>query len=162
MKKILLLGTLVIGSCLFKTASAQVSVSVNIGTQPAWGPYGYDYAEYYYMPDIEAYYWVPRRQFVYLNGGNWVFSSSLPGRCNNYDLYSGYKVVINEPNPWMRFNDHRVRYSPYCHRNDQIVIRDRRDYRSNGRPYFEDRGRGWDDDHGRGHGRGHGHGRSRW
>lgn len=160
MKKILLLGTLVIGSCLFKTASAQVSV--NIGTQPAWGPYGYDYAEYYYMPDIEAYYWVPRRQFVYLNGGNWVFSASLPGRCNNYDLYSGYKVVINEPRPWMRFNDHRARYAPYRHHNDQIVIRDRRDYRGNGRPHFEARGRGWDDDHGRGHGSGHSRGRSRW
>ena len=38
------------------------------------GLYGYDYAEYYYLPDIEAYYYIPRRQFVYMAGGHWVFS----------------------------------------------------------------------------------------
>jgi len=167
MKKIVLLGSLIVGSLMVKTADAQVSVNVNIGTQPAWGPYGYDYAEYYYMPDIEAYYWVPRRQFVYFDAGNWVFSASLPNRCRNYDLYSGYKVVINEPRPWMRFNDHRSRYAPFCHRHDQIIIRDGRGRWGNGRPYYEERGRGrdrdWDDDRydRRGHGNGNGHGR-RW
>lgn len=144
MKKILLPGLLIIGSLLAKPADAQFNVSINIGSQPAWGPSGYNYAEYYYMPEIEAYYWVPRHQFVYLDGGNWMFSASLPARCRNYDLYSGYKVVINEPRPWMHFNDHRSRYAPYCNRHDQIIIRD---YDRGGR-YYNGRGRGWDNDRG--------------
>ena len=36
----------------FQIVSAQVKVgfSVNIGTQPEWGPVGYDHVEYYYLP----------------------------------------------------------------------------------------------------------------
>lgn len=192
MKKILLLSSLLVGSFfIIKPASAQFHLSVNIGVQPEWGPVGYDYAEYYYLPDIEAYYSVPQRQFIYFDRGNWVYSSSLPGRCNNYDLYSGYKVVINERNPWMHFNNHRSMYSPYRFRHDQVVIRDRRGFGGGnyGRPQFDNRDRGWnngrdnrrerdfrgrDDDHGRGRGNDHergrdhdnghgrGNGRGRW
>lgn len=57
---------------------SQVNVQVNIGTQPLWGPTGYDYAEYYYLPEYEVYYEVPSRRFVYLNGNDWVFASALP------------------------------------------------------------------------------------
>ncbi|MEP7277505.1 MAG: hypothetical protein ABI813_02580, partial [Bacteroidota bacterium] len=111
MKKILLLTTVIAGSMLvYKPAAAQFHASINIGVQPAWGPSGYDYAENYYLPDVEAYYSVPRHQFIYFDGGRWVFSSSLPGRYGNYDLYSGYKVVLNERDPWLHFNDNRSRY----------------------------------------------------
>ena len=144
MKKIILLSIISAGLLLVnKSADAQVRVSVNIGMQPAWGPSGYDYAEYYYLPEVEAYYSVPQRQFVYFDGGNWTFASSLPARCGNYDLYSGYKVVINERNPWSHFNNHRMQYAPYRYRHDQVVIRDRRgDFY--GRPGYDIRGRGRD------------------
>ena len=66
MKKFFLVLLVAIGSIISKPASAQVSVSINIGSQPTWGPVGYDYVEYYYLPDIETYYYVPRRQFVYI------------------------------------------------------------------------------------------------
>ncbi len=142
MKKILLLSSLLAGVLLInKPAAAQVSVSVNIGMQPAWGPSGYDYAEYYYLPDVEAYYCVPTRQFVYYDRGNWCQAASLPSRCGNYDLYSGYKVVINERNPWSRFNNHRVQYANYRFRHDQVVIRDRRGG-SYGQGGFDGRNRG--------------------
>lgn len=56
MKKLILSAALLLSCFAVKTASAQVSVSlgVNIGSQPAWGPVGYDYANYYYMPDIDT------------------------------------------------------------------------------------------------------------
>jgi hypothetical protein len=148
MKKILLLTTLAAGSFLFAAtnAAAQVSVSVNIGMQPAWGPAGYDYAEYYYLPEVEAYYSVPRRQFVYFDRGSWVFAAGLPGRCGNYDLYSGYKVVINERDPWCHFNNHRVQYAPYRYRHDQVMIRDGRGGRGG---YYDRPGYGNRDDRGR-------------
>ncbi|MEO6315223.1 MAG: hypothetical protein ABIU63_08255 [Chitinophagaceae bacterium] len=144
MKRILLLISMVAISFLgSKPASAQFQLSVNIGAQPEWGPSGYDYAENYYLPDVEAYYSVPRRQFVYFDRGNWVFANTLPGRCANYDLYTGYKVVINERNPWSHFNNHRVQYAPYRYRHDQLVIRNQRGGRY-GRPDFDNRNRGRD------------------
>ena len=32
-----------------------------------WGPGGYDHVDYYYMPDIDAFYKVPTRQFYYFD-----------------------------------------------------------------------------------------------
>ena len=73
MKKIILVITILFALIVSThKAQAQVSVgvNVNIGSQPVWGPVGYDYAEYYYMPDIDVYYFVPRHQYVYLSGSN--------------------------------------------------------------------------------------------
>jgi hypothetical protein len=152
---------LLITGCSLATmqANAQVSVSVNIGTQPQWGPVGYDRADYYYLPDVEAYYYIPRKQFIYLDAGRWIFAASLPGRYHGYDLYGGYKVVINEPRPYDHFYDHRSRYARYRGWNGrQDCIRDyHRPRYDRDRDYRRDRDRGYD----RGHGRGHGHGRGR-
>ena len=130
-----------------KNATAQVrfNLNVNIGSQPAWGPVGYDHVEYYYLPDVEAYYYVPRQQFVYMQGGRWVFSSSLPRRYRNYDLNSGYKVVVNEPNAYRHFDRDRAKYSSYRDRHDQPIIRNSNDpryYVVKGHPkYRRDNGR---------------------
>jgi len=127
-------------------AQVQIGVNVNIGTQPQWGPTGYDHVEYYYMPDIDAYYYVPRRQFIYIDGGRWVFAASLPARCGSYDLYRGYKVVINDPQPYLRHDVYRERYGRYRNCYDrQPALRECRDRR------------GDDDDDGPGHGHGRGH-----
>jgi len=138
MKKIILaitiLFTLIVST---HKAQAQVSVgvNVNIGSQPVWGPVGYDYVEYYYMPDIDVYYYVPRHQYVYLSGSNWVFSLSLPVRYRYYDVYSGYKVVINEPYPYRRAESYRSQYGSYKNNHSQEVIRNSRDSR-----YYENKG----------------------
>ena len=113
MKKMLLGATLVLSSLAFtnKTeAQVRVGVNINIGDQPAWRDPGYDYVEYYYLPDIQTYYYVPRHQFVYLTNGRWVFSASLPARYRGYDLYGGYKVVVNRPNAYRYYEQDRVRY----------------------------------------------------
>jgi hypothetical protein len=154
MKRVCLLLLTVTGFsvCSFN-ASAQVSVSVNIGTAPQWGPVGYDRAEYYYLPDVEAYYYVPRKQFIYLDAGRWVFAANLPGRYRGYDLYSGYKVVLNDARPYDHFYDHRSRYARYkgWHNRQECI----RDFRGRGR----DDHRGYGDDKHRHHNRGRGHGR---
>jgi hypothetical protein len=77
-------------------AHAQVSVNVNIGTPPNWGPAGYDDSRYYYLPDIDVYYDVTQSQFIYDNNGNWARVNRLPSRYRGYDLYNGYKVVLND------------------------------------------------------------------
>src|SRR5215510_3350451 len=113
MKKVMLILLVATGSLMQKPAVAQVSVNINIGAQPVWGPVGYDYVQYYYMPDIEAYYYVPSGQFIYMNNGRWMFATALPYRYRTYNIYTGYKVVINEPRPYLHFTTHRVIYAKY-------------------------------------------------
>jgi len=129
MKKILI-GSVVILSLIIAcgTSNAQVSVSVNIGLQPEWGPVGFDYVEYYYIPQYEVYYYVPKREFVYLDGGKWIFASALPRRFGTVDLYTPYKVVINEPEPYKHFKEDQVKYASYKNAGrKQEVIRDSKD-----------------------------------
>src|SRR5687768_13827220 len=121
MKKLVLTLALLGGGLAFRPANAQV-VQVNLVSQPVWGPVGFDYVEYYYLPDIETYYYVPRRQFVYLNNGQWVFATGLPARYRGYNLYSGYKVVINEPRPYRLFSTHKVKFVKYKGYNGRQVI----------------------------------------
>ena len=136
MKKILIGATLILASFAYTgQAEAQIrfGINFNIGNQPDWGPAGYNSVQYYYLPDIDAYYYVPSRQFIYMSGGRWVFSASLPSRYRNYDLYSGYKVVVNEPNAYLRHDYHMRQYSRYRGNHSQVIIRNSNDsrYRNN-------------------------------
>lgn len=164
MKRLILLGMLGVFGWMPYQAKAQLSINVNIGSQPLWGPVGYDYVDYYYMPDIECYYHVPKRQFIYMEGSRWRFSSSLPSRYRGYNLYDGYKVVVNS---YRNYDYDRTYYSRYRNVRNQPVIRysnDSRYYVVKGHPHYgsgrdrwdNDRGHGkrdndrWDNDHGHG------------
>jgi hypothetical protein len=143
MKKILVSVAFAIASlAIVKSSKAQVSVNINIGVQPEWGPAGYDYAEYYYLPDIESYYYVPQRQFVYFSGNRWVFATSLPAMYSGYDLYSGYKVVVNKPRAYRYFNDHKVRYARFKnYNNHQVIIKNKHD-NGNHNGHYKNKGKG--------------------
>lgn len=146
MKKVMYMILLVIGFITgnISPAKAQVNVSVNISTQPLWGPVGYDYVEYYYFPDMEMYYYVPAHKFVYINGGRWVFASSVPYYYRHYDLYTVHKVVINTPRPYRHFHSHKIKYAKYKGGpHHQVMIRS-----SNNPKYYVVKGH---PHHGRGH-----------
>ncbi len=178
------LKLIAVGIILFasSTIHAQVSVSLNIGTAPSWGPVGYAEAEYYYLPDVEAYYDVRATQFIYFGGGRWIRSRYLPNQYRNYDLYGGYKVVLNDyhgSRPYNHFKSHKVKYyRGYNGREQRNVVynNNRRVYvnqrqNDNRRYYSNHRGndkhrehRDYDNHRGnenRGHGRGHGRGNDR-
>jgi len=96
------------------TGQAQISVNVNLGAPPQWGPAGYNDVQYYYLPDVEAYYDVPSSKFIYYSGGTWVRRASHPSRYRTYDLYNGYKVVITDyrgNSPYAHFKEHKVKYA---------------------------------------------------
>jgi len=126
MKKMILMVALLLSGIAIQTASAQLTVALNhnIGSQPIWGPVGYDHVDYYYMPDIDTYYNVPTRKYYYFDRGQWVPSYSLPAANRNYDIYNGYKVVVNEPYPYRRADVYRVKYAGYKNKHDQLIIRD--------------------------------------
>jgi hypothetical protein len=110
------LKLLIIAIVLFLAGNtqAQISVNVNIGTPPMWGPTGYSGVKYYYLPDVEAYYDINASMFIYLNGSTWVHRRSLPSRYSNYDLYKGYKVVLTDYRdnaPYSHFKEHKFKYA---------------------------------------------------
>jgi hypothetical protein len=126
---------LICGFFIFKPAQSQVSVNVNIGSQVLWGPVGYDYVEYYYLPEIDVFYYVPTGEYIYWRGNQQVFVTYLPA-IYHVDLYSTYKVVVNEPKPYLQHNSYVVKYAKYKHgAPKQTVIRD-----SNDQKYFAVKG----------------------
>ena len=129
MKKTIFIVAVLLGSVFATTADAQVKVglNVNIGAQPVWGPVGYDRVDYYYMPDIDVFYNVPNRQYIYLEGGRWMFTGTLPGRYSSYDLYKGHKVVVNDFRPYNNVETYRVKYAKFKGKSDQQIIRNSHD-----------------------------------
>jgi len=108
--------------------NAQVSVNVNVGAPPLWGPAGYADVRFYYLPDIEAYYDVPSAMFIFNEGGAWVHRASLPAVYAHYDLYGGYKVVLNDyrgETPYVYFKDHRGKYPKGYHKGEQKTYGER-------------------------------------
>ena len=108
-------------------AQADINAKFNLDTQPIWGPTGYDYVDYYYLPDIETYYNVEKNRYYYYEDGHWLYQSTLPQRFATYNIYNSYKVVVNEPRPWQNHKVNKEKYYSYRDRHDQKPIRDSRD-----------------------------------
>lgn len=103
--------------------SISVNINLNVDKQPAWGPEGYDYAGFYYFPDLNIYFDVNNSLFYYLSGSNWISNAFLPDKYRRYDLYSLYKVVINDSKPWVNNKVHKKNYSQYKGDKTQTPIR---------------------------------------
>ncbi len=157
MKKITTLLTI---ACFFAAAArAQVNVNINIGSQPIWGPAGYDHVDYYYLPDAGVYYSVPDRVYIYKNGNHWRRSANLPARYKNIDLYNAHKVVINNVDrPYLNDDRYQQEYAGFRGRHDQVSIRDSKEEK-----YFENNKHPmhgqWEKEHGHGNGNGNGNGK---
>ena len=129
--------------------AAQVSVNVNIGGRPDWGPVGYTEANYYYLPDVEAYYDVRQANFIYANNGTWISARTLPHRYRSYNLYAGPKVVLTDyrgNRPYTHFKTHRVKYH-HGYRPQTVVVRethhhhyDKKHYKHKGKKHHKGRG----------------------
>ena len=118
---------IVAGLVLFVASliQGQVSINVTIGRPPAWGPAGYSNVDYYYLPDIQAYYDIRLSQFIYRNAGIWVRSRNLPWQYRNYDLFNGYKVVLTDyhgSKPYLQFKNHKTKYFKGFKGNPQRTI----------------------------------------
>lgn len=95
-------------------AEAQVSVNINVGA-PAWAPRDHRNAQYYFIPEVNAYYDARARVFIYQEGPRWVRRSQLPGRYRGYDLRRTRVVVLHDyrgSTPYSHYNDHRRMYDP--------------------------------------------------
>ena len=166
MKKYLLSAMFVTAFFVYNESNAQVrfNLNLNIGARPAWGLPGNYAGDYYYMPEIDSYYDIPSHQFIYFDGRSWIYASELPYIYRDYDLYHGYKVVVNEPRPYLRADFYRDRYrsyyntyhapvavrNAYGYDNDRFN-RSRWDDHDNGRRGYERNDHDRDDRNNRGH-----------
>lgn len=158
------LKIMTIGMMMFfglNSMNGQVSVNVNIGTQPSWGPVGYSSVDYYYLPDIECYYDVRATQFIYFNAGVWIRSGHLPREYRGYDLNRGYKVVLtdyNGPRPYADFRYHRVKYyKGYRGAPQQCIGYAYHDNHNRGYRNYDHYDGDYDHHHGKSHKHGHKH-----
>ena len=104
---------------------------------PVWAPDYYYGTRYYYFPDIETYYDLATRNFVYLLNGQWLFVPTLPPVYSAFNLRNAFVVIVNRNvyNPWMHhhyYNSHYPRYY-YIDYYDFSNIPYVRGYNENGR-----------------------------
>jgi len=133
--------------------NAQVSVNVNIGNPPAWGPSGYE-TQYYYLPDIETYYDVSTSEYIYLTNGRWVRTVTVPAPYRSYNFYNGYKVVMTDYHgrePYATYTTYKVKYPKGYKGKYQKTV---------GVPPGQAK-KMTGDKHGGGKGKGHGHGKGK-
>jgi len=60
--------------------------------------------------------------FIYHGDGAWIHRSFLPARYKNYDLYDGYKVVMNYYHgntPYTHFKEYSTKYGKGYHGHKQ-------------------------------------------
>lgn len=80
---------------------------------PPWGPAGYSDVRYYYLPDVESYYDIYAEQFVCYIDGEWLHRKRLLSPNKNYDLYDGYKIVMEDYKgsaPYKFYEDQKIKY----------------------------------------------------
>jgi hypothetical protein len=88
--------------------------------------------------------------------------ASLPYRYRTYNLYTGYKVVINEPRPYIHFHTHKVKFDKYKgNHGKQVIIKNSNDpkyYVVKGHPKYKSNSSGAKS---KGGGKGNGKGKSK-
>ena len=122
----ILLG-LMLASCsvgYYSNNGMGLSTVANISVQPAWGPAGYDCANFYYFPEHNFYYDVNRALFYYYHNKRWLSAKHLPyGLGYPRDLYRLYKVVLNNiSKPWKYNRRHIMEYKHYGKIHNQPVL----------------------------------------
>lgn len=118
-------------------SNAQFSINLSLGSRAQYQNHyqnqyrNNDDMNYYYLPEIEAYYEVNSATFIYNSPRGWIRSSNLPEYCRDYDVNRGYKVAINYRgnSPYANFYSDRQKY----YRNDNRNYREEYNRGRNGR-----------------------------
>lgn len=152
MKKIALISAIALGSIFYNSANAQIlQIGLNIGghrpvieASLATPNVAVTYSnadDYYYLPDVDAYYCVPEKVYYYNNGVNWVPAAYLPGEYSNYDWRTARHYEVRARRPFLNADVYRERYNGraydwkrYNDRRYEVKRNDRFDNRRDDRP----------------------------
>ncbi len=130
MKKIAFISAIALSSLLYNSAKAQIRVHLGIhfASRPVYvparvvvaqpvsdeysEPANYDGDEdYYYLPEVDAYYSIPEQCYYYNDGGSWVSAAYLPGAYRNYDWRAARRFEVHAHRPFMHNDYYRTRYN---------------------------------------------------
>lgn len=114
---VLFLSASLLTGCMMMTPVRTVNTVVY--ENPQWAPPYYSGARYYYLPDLELYYDLSNREYIYLLNGRWRFSPYLPALYQNYDLADCFCVVLNVQvyKPWLHHQYYLSHYPRYYYRD---------------------------------------------
>jgi hypothetical protein len=159
MRKLILLSAIAAGAMFSTKANAQIGVSLGVHFGGGYAPSGHvvvtspppvvytepvvydDYADdnYYYLPDVDAYYDVTGNVYYYNDGRRWVSAAYLPGH-RDYNWRTARRYEIRANRPYLnhsyyssRFNTNRGSWN-----NDARRYNERPEMRRNDR--FDNRG----------------------
>jgi hypothetical protein len=139
MKKLIIFSAMAAGSLLYNTANAQIRLHLGIhfGPRPViYAPapvvveqqpvyeqpapayddqqdpaYSDTNDDYYYLPDVNAYYDVNDQCYFYNDGDNWVSAAYLPGEYRDYDWRSARRYEVRAPRPYLHNDFYMSRYN---------------------------------------------------
>jgi hypothetical protein len=116
MKKFVLSIIIAAGGLVAQSAQAQVGVSVGMQIGPLvinvhkpTAP-AVVYDDFYYLPDVEAYYSVPEQCYYYMDGNRWVNAAYLPGRYRNYDWRNARRYEVRTQRPYANHDYYRNKF----------------------------------------------------
>ncbi len=130
MKKLIIMSALVMGGLGIKTADAQFGIRINLhlGARPVYVPAPqpvvvdeqpvYDNDDYYYLPEVDAYYSIGEQCYYYQDGDRWVSAAYLPGRYHDFDWRMAKHYEVHANRPYMHNDVYRSRFGRYADRND--------------------------------------------
>lgn len=131
MKKLIILSAIAMSGLFYNTANAQIRVHVGFGFGPRRVVYAtapvvveqapvYDQSEqvydnnnddYYYLPDVDAYYDVTAQCYYYNDGANWISAAYLPGEYRNYDWRNARRFEVRAARPYLHNDFYRSRFN---------------------------------------------------
>lgn len=114
---VLLLSASLFTGCMMMSPTRTVSTVTY--ENPQWAPPYYSGARYYYLPDIELYYDLSAREFIYLMDGRWNFSPYIPPMYRDYELDNSFCIVLNTRvyKPWLHHQYYVSHYPRYYYRD---------------------------------------------
>jgi hypothetical protein len=138
MKKLFIISAIAISGLIYNTADAQIRVHLGLHLglpriyipapivvehaapvyneqaavydQPATA-YNNNNDDYYYLPDVDAYYNVNDQCYFYFDGNNWISAAYLPGAYRNYDWRNAPRYEVRAPRPYLHDDFYRSHYN---------------------------------------------------
>ncbi len=134
MKKITIISAIALSGLFYSNANAQLlSIGLHLGggrsviQAAVVTPVAVSYSnadQYYYMPEVDAYYSPYERVYYYNDGGRWVSNAYLPGEYRNYDWRTARRYEVRAHRPYLNADIYRERYKAnareWNHRDDRF------------------------------------------
>jgi len=95
------------------------AVPQNTYETPHWAPPVYSGIRYYYLPDLECYYDIYSREYIFLDHARWIYSREIPYMYRDFDLNNCFVVIVNSNiyQPWMHHQYYVSHFPRYYYRD---------------------------------------------